>query len=231
MSAADPALAAAGWFPAPGKAGLLLVLAADGLQVREAQLDAGAETWTVTAPGAQLELAPTSAQATVSGAGGPRDGFEQAVHGTGRIDDVEVAAQGRRGERADDGELGRADSLREVATWFDDGSVVAVTALRPRKAKGHDQDDVQAAVIDPEGAAPVVDPRVSTVSTVAGRARRVALELWSEDEEAPALRVAAEATGTGGQVSQAGWDLTLDWLVAHRRGRDGEGVYLLARPT
>jgi hypothetical protein len=121
--------------------------------------------------------------------------------------------------------------VRELAAWFGPSEAIAVIALRPRKHKGQEQDRIQAAVVDPEAAVLIVDPRLSTTFTAAGRASRVGLELWSEDEEQPPLRVAGEALARGARLSAPGWELTVDWLACHRRGRDGAGVYLLARPA
>jgi hypothetical protein len=215
----------AGWFAGPQ--GVLLVSDGGGLAAREAEMRCEGE-WHVVAPGAELTIAPASSQGVVSGAQGAAEGFEQAARCDGTLDGTPVSMPGRRGER---GSIADAESVRDLAAWFDDGGVVAVTALRPRKAKGHDQDAVHTAVLEPDGFGPVVEPRVSTVYTAEGRIRRAALELWSEDEEAPALRLAAEATGRGGRVAAGGWELVVDWLVAHRRGQDGAGVYVIARPA
>lgn len=222
----------AGWLPDPNGAGILLLADNGGVQAREAHLtgDGAAGSWRVSSDGVELELTPSSEQAVVCGLTGVVDGFEQAARCSGQIDRVQVDAAGRRGERRED-ELVRSDSLREVTAWFDDGGVVAVSALRPRKAKGHEQDVLRAAVIDPEGFGHVIDPRLSTTYAADGRPRRVGLELWSEDEDAPALRLAAETLAGGGSLSAGGWELTVHWLIAHRRGADGAGAYLVARPA
>jgi hypothetical protein len=220
----------AGWFPAP--AGVLLTATRSGLRAREARLhgDGAAQSWRVSAEGVDIEVAPSSDQAVVCGRMGVVDGFEQAARCRGEIDGADVDAAGRRGERHED-ELARSGSLREVTAWFDDGGVVAVSALRPRKAKGHEQDALRAAVVDPDGFGPVIDPRLSTTYAADGRPRRIGLELWSEAEDAPALRLAAETLVRGGSASAGGWELTVDWLATHRRGADGAGAYLVARPA
>jgi hypothetical protein len=214
----------AGWFC--GARGVLLVGDSAGVAAREADLHPDG-VWRVRAAGAELSVAGTLAEGVVAGGEGVVEGFEQAATCEGTVDGAPVTGTGRRGER---GGVGGVASVRDVSAWFEDG-VVAVTALRPRKAKGHDQDAVHAAVIDPEGFGPVIEPRLSTVYAGDGRVRRVGMELWSEDEEAPALRLAAEASGRGGVVTAGGWALTVDWLLAHRRGQDGVGLYLLARPV
>jgi len=217
----------AGWFL--GSEGFLLMGDGDGVAAREADLQAGPDAaWHVRATGAEVAMTAASLKAVVAGAEGVADGFEQAASCDATLDGASLAVPGRRGERA---AVLAAESVRDVAAWFDDGGVVALTALRPRKAKGHEHDAVHAAVVDPDGFGPVIAPRLSTTYTEQGRIRRVALELWSEDEDAPAVRLAAEAVGRGGRVRAGGWELTVDWLLAHRRGHDGAGVYLLAQPA
>jgi hypothetical protein len=228
----------AGWFPAPGTEGVLLVASGATVQARTAQLsaDAARGEWRVSADGAQLLIAPTSQPAALSSSEGEVAGYEQGAEISGQLaagggEELSLALPGRRGERPEAGELAGLDSVRELAAWFGPSEAIAVIALRPRKHKGQEQDRIQAAVVDPEAAVLIVDPRLSTTFTAAGRASRVGLELWSEDEEQPPLRVAGEALARGARLSAPGWELTVDWLACHRRGRDGAGVYLLARPA
>ena len=222
----------AGWFPGPGEHGVLLVADGAGVQAREASLAPGPDQgWALTAAGAELAIAATSPPAALTGVEGVVDGFEQAASVSGTLDGFEAALPGRRGERPGTGEAGRLDSVREMAAWFDDGEVVAISAVRPRKHKGHEQDTIQAAVVDPAGPVTIVEPRLSTTYSASGRPRRVGLELWSEDEEAAPVRVVAEGLGRGGSTTAGGWELTVDWLAGHRRGRDGAGVFLIARPA
>jgi hypothetical protein len=86
-----------------------------------------------------------------------------------------------------------------------------------------------AAVLSPDGAAPIVDARLSTTYTGSGRPARVNLELWSADPEAYPRRLAGEASGSGVEGTAAGWSITADVLAAHLRGEEGTGVYLLGR--
>jgi hypothetical protein len=238
FGALEPDTWLAGWFPAPGTAGVLLVASRDAVDARDAQLtaDDGHGEWRVSAEGAELVIAPTSEAAAVSSLEGEVAGYEQGAEVSGGLAAPPGAAlsltlPGRRGERPEAGELNGLDSLRELAAWFGPSEAITVTALRPRKHKGHEQDSLQVAVVDPEGTVLIVEPRLSTTYTAAGRASRAGLELWTGDEEQPPLRVAAEALDRGASVSRLGWELTVDWLVCHRRGRDGAGVYLLARPA
>lgn len=224
----------AGWFPAPGPRGVLLVGGDDGdrVQAREASLHTSPdEHWSLSAAGAALTLAPTSAAAVLAGAEGPVPGFAQGASLSGTLDGAPIELAGSRGERPEGEPPARLDSVRELVAWFDDGEVVALSAARPRKHKGHEQDAIYAAVVDPEHTVEIVEPRLSTTYTAGERVRRVGLELWDADEEAPPLRLVADGRQRGGTVTAGGWVLTADWLIAHRRGRDGAGVYLLARPA
>ncbi len=222
----------AGWFPDPSRAGVVLVSSAAGTEARAAQLTAGdaGGDWQLSAEGVALSLSPTSEPAVVSGLEGEAPGFEQTAQASGSIDGEQCTLPGRRGEQPSPGDTGQLDSVREIAAWFD-GVSIALSAVRPRKHKGHEQDAMRAGVVDPDGASPIVDPRLSTTYTAQGRIRRVGLELWPADEEQPPMRLVAEALGHGAVVSSPGWEITVDWLAAHRRGHDGLGVYLLARPT
>jgi len=112
--------------------------------------------------------------------------------------------------------------------------------LRPRKSRGHEADLVAAAVLEPESAPRVTDPRLSTTYDAAGLPARVGLELWFEtddtDEEPEEeterqfpRRAAGEAVGPGIDWEVAGFKLHAALLRWHSRGSDGTGVYLLGQ--
>ncbi len=63
------------------------------------------------------------------------------------------------------------------------GDGIAVAAVRPRKASGHANDAVHAALLDPcAGVTAVAEPRLSTTYGGDGTPTRAGLELWLEDE-------------------------------------------------
>jgi hypothetical protein len=142
-----------------------------------------------------------------------------------------VEAPGRRGERVAETPLQRLDSIREVSAWFGSGDGVTAIALRPRKHKGHEQDEVSAAVLGDAPWPPITDPRLSTTYSTDGRPTRFNLELWSEDPEHFPRRVAGEVIGAGAEVSSAGWQLRAELLQCHSRGEEGPGVYVVGRPA
>jgi hypothetical protein len=134
-------------------------------------------------------------------------------------------------------ELQRGSSLRLAVALFDHGRVFGLSALRPRRARGHDQDEYQALVQEEGAAWPVDDPRLSVTSDAAARPLRVGLELWlapaEEQSDEPTYDFPRRAAG---QVEPAGTELVLGELTAtaHRvrwrsRGEDGSGWFVIVQ--
>lgn len=224
-----------GWLPLDIGPGLILI--ADGSNVGGliAELDDDHSTWRVRAPDVELTVAATSDPIPLSTAAPEGAGFTQlaTVAGTATVGGraLEVRAAGRRSAHATPDEVSKYDSIREVSGWFDGDEAISLIALRPRKPKGHEQDIVAAAVIEPEAPRVITDPRLSTTYDAAGRPARVNLELWTDDPEQYPRRLAGEAAGARAEASGAGWELRAELMHCHARGQDGVGVYLLARPA
>jgi hypothetical protein len=109
---------------------------------------------------------------------------------------------------------------------------MALTSFRPRKAKAHDRDLLAAAVITPDGSAAVEDSRLSTTYSEGGWPVRAGLELWLDGEEPEQQyprRASGEATGVQAEALAEGLELRARPFRWHSRGRDGAGMYLLAR--
>ena len=105
-------------------------------------------------------------------------------------------------------------------------------AFRGRKAKSHEGDVVTATVLGPEPSAPVDDPRLSTTYEAGGWPVRAGLELWlggDGDEEQFPRRAAGEAAGARAQAAAGGLDIRAEPFRWHSRGREGAGLYMLAR--
>jgi hypothetical protein len=121
----------------------------------------------------------------------------------------------------------RAEALRLVSAVFEDGRALAVAALRPRGAPGHDADSVAHHLLDAGEAVQFADALLSTQYDAEGLPRRIGLELWAEGESPP-LRVAAdregevEVTGDGIRREVARMSFRLDGTV-------GAGVYEVLR--
>jgi hypothetical protein len=126
--------------------------------------------------------------------------------------------------------LGELDSLRQVLAWFADDDALAVSSSRPRKAAGHDRDEVLAAMIEPNGPLAIDEARLSTTYASGGPARRMSLELWpaGEEDNYP-RRAAGEASQPPTEARAGGALLEIHPMRCHRAGRDGAGVYLIAR--
>ena len=97
-----------------------------------------------------------------------------------------------------------ASALRVISASFDDGALLAVAALRPRGAAGHDADAVGAVLVSAEGeVAQIDDALLSTEYGPDGGARRLGLELYGSTPGPPirivADRVADARQGTAGE--------------------------------
>jgi hypothetical protein len=84
------------------------------------------------------------------------------------------------------------EALRLLWASFEDGSGLAVAALRPTGAAGHDAEAVAGFLVDPEGEPrPLQEVLISTEHGPDGAPRRLGLELYEEEGAIP-LRVAAD---------------------------------------
>jgi hypothetical protein len=116
-----------------------------------------------------------------------------------------------------------------VSGWFDQDEAFILLALRAAQAVGQESDLVAATLFDPEGWVPVDDPRLSTTYAESGLPARTNLELWvGEGENEFPRRVAAEAAGDGAVLTTEETQLRVVPMRCHSRGREGNGVYVLA---
>jgi hypothetical protein len=190
--------------------------------------------WGLSADGLELHVSPHGAAVTAS----EPNGFDQLCGVSGRAmigtTEHELDALGLRSVRHGI-DLSRFESLRAVGAWFPPDDALALTALRPRRAKGHGNDLVVASSFDPNGSAAVADPRLSTTYSADGSPARLGLELWlnvseDSDEQYP-RRVAGETLGASVTGSDDGVTVAAYAFRCHCRGSDGLGTYLLARPA
>ena len=111
-----------------------------------------------------------------------------------------------------------------ISASFDDGALLAVAALRPRGAAGHDADAVGAVLVSPEGE--VARPHEALLSTEYGpdgEPAALGLELY-EDPTGPPLRVVADRVadarpGAGGE--QTALRLRMEGTPGSRPARAG----------
>jgi hypothetical protein len=223
----DQGVWGAAWLP--GATGVLVLGTGADSATYEVAVDAAGDAWRLQAGGLELTAVPSGAAIDLVGEDGLPGGSERLCTVTLALGpDPEIQLPGRRGEHPLQDKL---DSVREVSAWFEGSEAVAVLAQRPRKQRGHEQDEIRAVVIEPENAPSIVDPRLSTTYAASGRPTRMTLELWSDDPDQHPRRFAGESAGRGGEASGAGWTVRAELLRCHSRGRDGTGVYVLARPA
>jgi hypothetical protein len=123
----------------------------------------------------------------------------------------------------------RAEALRLVSAVFDDGRKLAVAALRPRAAAGHDADSVASHLVQEGEPVTVTEALVSTEYDADGLPRRVGLELWTHAEPAP-LRVAGDREGAP-ELSGQGVRRQATRMSFRLEGEVGRGLYEIVRPA
>ena len=163
---------------------------------------------------------------------GGMEGYEQLCNVTGvaRLAgrSVNVRCLGQRGHLWGAPDWSRVSLARTVAAWLGPDRAVYLTAVRPAKAKHHDEEAVAAFVIDDGAPAAVFDARLSTAYDNEMRQRRAGLELWMQEEGGLARRAAGEAVcGTSMDLG----DLRMDSAFFRWRmeGREGIGRYDVLR--
>lgn len=197
--------------------------------------------WRLDVAGALLTVAPAGDAVAVPGPEHEIRGCDQLCRISGRfeLDGAEHAVEctGLRTWWSGPLDLGRFESIRAVAALFAPDEALAVTAFRTRKARAHDADLLAAAVIAPDVATTVEDPRLSTTYEAGGWPVRAGLELWltssdtgeEEPERQYPRRASGEATGARAQAAAGELDVLAEPFRWHSRGRDGAGMYILAR--
>lgn len=199
------------------------------------------EAWTVSfesaAAGFDLRFEALSAPAVLAGDDpvariGGLEGYEQLcnVTGTVRVGGRAVAVRclGQRGHLWGVPDWSRIELARTLTVWMGGDRAVHLTAVRPAKAKHHDEEVIAGFLIDGGPPQAIFDPRLSTSYDAEMHQRRAGLELWMEEEGGLARRVAGEAF-CGTRVDLG--DLRLDSAFFRWRmeGREGVGRYDLLR--
>jgi len=119
-------------------------------------------------------------------------GYEQLCRVTGTAEGRAVRCLGQRGHTWGEPDWERMEAARSVAAWLEDGTGVALSAVRPGGAGDHARDAVWAALLGPAASLRVDEPRLSTTYDEAGRQRRAGLELWVGADDAYPRRAAGE---------------------------------------
>jgi hypothetical protein len=199
------------------------------------------EVWTVAFEGAhgsfdlRFEAVSTPAvldpEEPVARLGG-MEGYEQLCNVTGTVRvgrrAIDVRCLGQRGHLWGSPDWSRIELARTVSAWMGDDRGVVVTAVRPAKAKHHDEEAVAGFVFEGGSPLSVFDARLSTTYDAELRQRRAGLELWMQEEGGVARRVAGEAvSGTSMDLGEVRMDSAFfQWWM---EGRQGVGRYDVLR--
>jgi hypothetical protein len=224
-------------------------LAADDVQTWEAVSAAGVsstvqtplQAWTVTYPGADagfdLRFEAISAPAVLeaedpAAQAGGMTGYEQLCSVTGDVRaggrSIAVRCLGQRGHLWGTPDWSRIELARTLTAWLSADRALCVTAVRPLKAKHHDEEAVTAFLFEGGEPLAVFDPRLSTTYDGKLRQRRAGLELWMQEDAGYARRAAGEVV-CGTTIDLGELRLDSAFLRWRMEGREGTGRYDVLR--
>ena len=199
------------------------------------------EAWTVCYDGdeAGFDLrfeaistpAVLDADGPVAQAGGMA-GYEQVAAVTGQVRHGgrthPVRCLGQRGHGWGTPDWSRIELARTLSAWMGADRAVTLTAVRPAKAKHHDEEAVGGFLIDGGEPRAIFDPRLSTTYDGELRQRRAGLELWMSEEGGHARRAAGAAV-CGTTVDLGELRLDSAFFAWRMEGRVGTGRYDVLR--
>ncbi len=114
---------------------------------------------------------------------------------------------------------------RSIGIVFSDGGLLALSAVRPDRAKGHGEEQVAAVLCGPDGApVEVAEALLSTEYGPDGVQRRATLELWVDGDDGQPLRGAGTLISAS-SVSHPGLRGEIAFFRWAVEGRDGLGHY------
>lgn len=126
---------------------------------------------------------------------------------------------------SDEGQIVR----RSIGVAFSDGGLLAVSAIRPRGAAGHGEEQVAAVLCGPDGAPlEVSEALLSTEYGPDGVQRRATLELWTDEDEGQPLRGAGTLISAA-PVRRPGLNAQIAFFRWALEGREGLGHYEIVR--
>jgi len=118
---------------------------------------------------------------------------------------------------------------RSIGIAFSDGGLLALSAVRPPKAKGHGEEVVAAVLCGPDGApAEVTETLLSTEYGPDGVQRRATLELWVDGDAGQPLRGAGTLISAS-PVHREGLRAEIAFFRWSLQGREGLGHYEIVR--
>jgi hypothetical protein len=199
------------------------------------------EAWTVSYDGGRAAFdlrfeavstpAALDADSPLARSGGI-EGYEQlcAVTGTVRRGgrSQRVRCLGQRGHLWGAPDWKRVALARTLSAWMGPDRAVTLTTIRPTKARHHDEELVSGFLFERGEPRAIVEPRLSTTYDGELRQRRAGLELWIDDDDPFARRVAGEVLcGTTIELGELRLDSA--FFLWRMEGREGTGRYDVLR--
>ena len=174
------------------------------------------------APPAALDPSDDAARA------GGMVGYEQLCRVRGTVEGRRVDCLGQRGHSWGRPDWDKIAVARTLSAWLDERTAVSLTAVRPSKAKHHDDEAVAAFLVSDGTPVRVAEPLLSTTYDGDGRQRHAGLELWLDLDGGFPHRAAGEVVcGTTLDLGQLRLDCAFfDWRMD---GRSGVGRYDVLR--
>ena len=160
------------------------------------------------------------------------EGYEQLCGVTGEVRhggrSQRVNCLGQRGHQWGTPDWSRIELARTLTAWMGADRAVTLTAVRPAKAKHHDEEAVGGFLIERGEPVAIFDPRLSTTYDGELRQRRAGLELWMSEEGDYARRAAGDGAvrHDGRPRRPAPGQRVLAWRM---EGRVGTGRYDVLR--
>jgi hypothetical protein len=161
---------------------------------------------------------------------GGMEGYEQLCRVTGTVGDVPLHGVGQRGHSWGNPDWDKLALTRSVGVWFEDGTGVALSSVRPIKTSNHADEAKWGAAFGPERTGEIHDIRLSTTYDEHERQLRAGLELYlSKDDDYPFRGVGEVATGSTLELGALRLDVA--FFAWHVEGRTAVGRYdILRRP-
>jgi hypothetical protein len=118
---------------------------------------------------------------------------------------------------------------RSIGIVFSDGGLLALTAVRPRGAGSHGEEEVAVVICDPDAApVEVSEALLSTEYGENGVQRRATLELWLDGDDGQPLRGAGTLISST-SVRRPGLSAEIAFFRWSVEGREGLGHYEVVR--
>jgi hypothetical protein len=195
--------------------------------------DDGAFALSFTALAPSFEFGVDTAVARTGG----MEGYEHFCRVEGEVSVAgrsrPVTCLGQRGHAWGTPDWDAIERATSVSVWLSEDRAIALQAVMPAGAQGHDAEAVSAVLLDAGEEGPVVhpvsEPRLSTTYDAEGHHRRAGLELWLEEDDSGFPRRAAGGVlcGTTLQLGRLRMDNAFfEWTMD---GEHGLGRYEILR--